>query len=130
MTSIDGYLRSLASRLRWRRVGEDSVGTILASVAAACAESGVPPSTQFGSPDEYARTFTKGKALPFGFLVGNALAGVALLAGFTRSVISISSGGSGLLLPIVNLITTMAWVIGAILFGQVIDRRWPRSFRG
>jgi hypothetical protein len=129
MTSIDGYLRALASQLRWRRVGEDAVGTILTSVAATCAESGVPPSTQFGSPAEYAQTFTKGKALSFGFLVGNALAGVALLAGFTRSVTSIGSGGSGLVQPVANLVTTIALVIAAILFGQLIDRRWPRSFR-
>lgn len=129
MTSIDGYLRSLASQLRWRRIDEDSVATILSEVAAASADTHAPPADEFGKPAAYAQQFDKGSALPLGFVVGNTLAGLVLLAGFTRSAESISSGGSGFLLPLMNLITTITLVIGAILLGQVIDRRLPHNLR-
>lgn len=127
MSEIDGYLRSLAAKLRWRRLDEETVESVLREVAAASPGSGRSPVDEFGTPADYAQRFDKGSAFPLGFVIGNVLAGLALVAGLARSAAGITSGGSGFGLTLVNLVVTLALVAGAMLLGQAIDRRLPRS---
>jgi hypothetical protein len=128
MNELDGYLKSLAAKLRWRRLDEETVESILREVAAASSGSGRSPVDEFGTPADYAQRFDKGSAFPRGFVVGNVLAGLALVGGLARSAAGITSGGSGFGLTLVNLVVTLALVIGGMLLGQAMDRRLPRRF--
>lgn len=122
------YLRDLALHLRWRHLSEDAVSAAVAKARHDLGTSGRTGQELFGSPAEYAKTFSKGSRWSQGFLIASALAALATLAvGVLAFVGLVLRQGPGPLVSLSIMVGALLLVAAGFIAGSSLDRRLPQD---
>lgn len=120
------YYKALALELRQRKLSEHQVANVLRELNSHLQETGARPEDAFGSPEEYAARFPKGKTVSRGSKIAYLAAAVLMvLIGvkvFTGQVLGISLGFPGTL---IYLGGTIVVTFALIARSNVLQRQLP-----
>jgi len=124
-----GYYRALAFSLRLRRLPEAEVARILEEARELSWACGSTPQAEFGSAQDYAEQFDRGRRR-YGLSLVVFLA--CVLTGFFIKLMNMTAdlrGGDRLLPPGLSLLTYAALFVGGASFVVLYEHRLPRGFR-
>lgn len=122
------YLKTLARNLRWRRIDESKVQSIIRDASFRLNDADGRPEESLGTADDYAKTFDKGGSVAKGYAVTLIGLGLALI-GIAVFLISRFAGWreTNPIHSVLVFLSSALLVFICVQIGSRIDSRLPRA---